>query len=111
VDNPIMKCGHAANSLGKPAHYTGEPIPACAICSCFEVAEVQPDMKNRIARCCYYGQTIGRRGSCDYPEDVHPKDNICRCEAKSDNLSLPFFKHTPEKEFDEFYCGCACGWD
>jgi hypothetical protein len=110
MDNPVMKCGHVANSLGKPAHYVGEPIPACAICSCFEIAETQPDLSKRKARCSYYGQKLGRRGGCDHPKEVHSADNICWCEAESDNVRLLFFKHNPEKEFDEFYCGCF-GWD
>jgi hypothetical protein len=106
-----MKCGHAANSMGKPAHHTGEAIPACVICDCFEVAEKQPSLEGRRARCTYYGKTIGRKGDCDYPERVRSADNICRCEADSDSAHLPFFEHKPLEEYDAFYCGCSCGWD
>jgi hypothetical protein len=106
---PIMKCGHAANSLGKRTGET-ESCPACVICDCFELADPQPVLDGRRARCNYYGHAIGRRGDCDYPKNVRPKDNICHCEADS-AYNLPFFKRNPDKEFDEFYCGCACGWD
>lgn len=78
----LMKCGHTANALtnGKPC---------CAICvpkrEAFEIVEGF-DLKNRIAKCCY-----------------------CSKKRTSD-LDLPFFEYKPNKEFDEYYCGCY-GWD
>ncbi len=108
--NPIMQCGHAANSMGKQAGETKDR-PACAICGCFEIANEQPVPELRKARCIYYGQKIERRGGCDYPKRTHPEDNICRCEADSNTDVLPFFKSQPDQEFDEFYCGCAFGWE
>ena len=103
MEHPIMKCGHAANSMGKPAHYTGDPIPACVICECFEVAEIQPDFTGRKARCSYYGKSTRKNecGVCSKNED-----RICRCERDSDPKRLAFFGRRPDKEFDEFYCGC-----
>jgi len=31
------------------------------------------------------------------------------CEVES-SLKLPFFKHKPDSDYDEYYCGCW-GWD
>ena len=103
---PMMKCGHAANATD------GNGKQCCVICapdpSAYEFAEI--DLTGRKARCEYYGQTIGGRGSCDYPERARSEDRVCHCEADS-NSNLPFFSSHPNKEFDEFYCGCAFGWD
>jgi hypothetical protein len=153
----LMKCGHSANSLAKPANYVGEPIPACVICGCFDIAEVEPNLVGRRARCTYYGHPVGRRGSCDFPKET--RSDVCKCEGDSNSDHLPFFRYKGEgseyatsmctcgyyrsahkpvpffdtgkrfpprlrecilgrgftpvgpAEFDEFYCGCACGWD
>lgn len=79
----MMKCGHAANakSNGKPC---------CAICigiipGADEVAP-PPNLSGRMASCCY----------CD---------NVDSSEKK-----LAFFKHWPDRDRDEYYCGCR-GWD
>lgn len=88
---PMMACGCRANCMGKPAGYKGDPIPACVIHNCFTVAEIQPDLTKRVARCTYYGKTT-RRSECNYKGDV--KENgiwICRCEQPSG--VLPFFKY------------------
>ena len=80
----MMKCGHAANSIcnGKPA---------CAICAgltldAHEVVE-SPDLTGRIAKCLQCGKS-----------------------KKESKVSLPFFHHYPDKEYDGYYCGCA-GWN
>lgn len=80
---PLMKCGHSQNGT------TGEK-PACALCGCTEVADVQPDLAGRKARCSYFGLK-------------------CKGERESSN-DLPFFKHRPDKPYDEYYCGCY-GWN
>ena len=46
---------------------------------------------------------------------VHEKDRLCRCSQCSityhlSNEMAPFFKARPDKEFDDYYCGCY-GWD
>jgi hypothetical protein len=41
----------------------------------------------------------GRKAKCSYG-----------CSPIPSHLSLPFFKSLPEKEMDEYYCGCF-GWD
>lgn len=85
----MMKCGHAANGETLP-----ERLPVCVICvglnaGANQVAEF-PDLENRRARCTYYGSK-------------------CQSEIES-SLDLAFFELRPEKEFDEFYCGCW-GWN
>jgi hypothetical protein len=80
----MMKCGHTANAVTK------ENQPCCVICAgiipgAYEVADT-PDLTGRTARCLY-----------------------CAAE-RSSALNLPFFKHNPAAEHDEFYSGCR-GWD
>ena len=78
--NVLMKCGHAANAK------TATNRPACAICGCLEIAEEQPNL-------------IGRKAKCFY------------CGKKTDSsLDLPFFEYCADKKEDEYYCGCM-GWD
>ena len=93
TNKPMMKCGHTANAV------TGDNKPACAICGCTEVSEQVIDLTNRKARCFYYGRVVKHQG----------RTSRCESESKS-STSLPFFKHNPESEFDEYYCGCQ-GWD
>lgn len=105
IHGAMMKCGHSANSI---LHHKDGDKPACVICDCFEVTEV-PDLTGRQARCAYYGKTFRpRRNECN--TCAQQPDNICRCERPS-TMSLAFFAHHPTEEFDEFYCGCAVGWD
>jgi hypothetical protein len=81
---PMMKCGHAANA-------TTEGKPCCVICAgivpgAYEIAEAQPDLSGRKAKCCY-------------------------CSSLADSSSdLAFFAHTPDKATDNYYCGCL-GWN
>lgn len=75
-----MRCGHTANALTK----NGDPY--CVICSESDIAEQQKNIKNRKAKCV----------SCGKITESH--------------LELPFFKSTPTKETDEYYCGCE-GWE
>lgn len=104
MDTPMMKCGHAAN--GTTSRMGGidydPPIPACVICSCHEQVPT-PDMTGRKARCGYFGKPT-RKNECSICKD------ICRCERDSDPGQLAFFKHCPDKPFDDFYCGCH-SWD
>lgn len=86
---PMMKCGHAANAVSTRAGST-ESVPSCVICSCFDQAETAPDLTGRTARCSYYAKR-------------------CHNEAPS-TLTLAFFGHHPDRDFDEYYCGCY-GWN
>lgn len=87
----IMKCGCAANA--KCDKFQGvEYKPAKECClhhMCFEEAEEQPNIEGRFARCSYY--------------------RTCKTQVAS-NFNLAFFSYRPEKEFDDFFCGCK-GWD
>jgi hypothetical protein len=103
VNTPMMKCGHAANSVDGR---TGKP--ACVICAgihpgAYIVDDAPPDLSKRTARCAYYGGNGGRNneGPC--------RGGSCQCEKPS-SPDLAFFEHCPGKEHDQFYCGCH-GWD
>lgn len=76
----LMKCGHVSNAV------THDGKHVCVICNCKEVSKNDIILKERKARCCMCGRIT---------------------ESKE---TLPFFKYTPNKEFDEYYCGCG-GWD
>jgi len=101
----LMKCGHTAQGT------TGEGKPTCVICSGIIpgaeiVDESGPDLEGRRARCGYYGKTpTGGTHSSRTCRRGEP----CMCEVES-SLKLPFFKHKPDSDYDEYYCGCW-GWD
>jgi len=59
---------------------------ACAICGTKEIMENPPSLEGRQAKC------------------------SDRCAIKESHWRLPFFKSTPDKEYDEYYCGHG-GWD
>ena len=84
-EKPMMQCGHAANA-------TCENEPCCAICApspqSFKVVDA-PDLSGRVARCSHYSR--------------------CKSEKPS-SMSLAFFSHHPDKQHDDYYCGCF-GWD
>lgn len=75
----MMECGHSANA-------TCDGKPACAICSCYKIAESSPDLTGRKAKCPYCKKTV------------------------TSNTDLPFFEYRPGHECDSYYCGCR-GWD
>ena len=76
----LMKCGCRPN-----ATCNGEPY--CIIHECSEIMEINDELlKGRVAKCSW-----------------------CKRECAS-SITLPFFKYTPQKEKDEYYCGCG-GWD
>jgi len=82
---PIMECGHAANAID------GQGEPVCVICALIRdgwnrVADPQPDLSGRQARCAMCGK-------------VAPSDS-----------GLAFFEYRPDEELDLYYCGCG-GWD
>lgn len=80
----LMKCGHSSNA-------TRDGKPCCVICAgiipgAYEIAEIQPDLTGRKAKCASCGKT------------------------KDSSINLPFFEYRPNCEFDDFYDGCR-GWD
>lgn len=87
----FLKCGHFANATDN------EGNPACAIHAGItdtSVADKQPDLTGRKAKCTY---KLGRSGKEDHaPVESSP--------------DLAFFQYKPGEIFDEYYCGCW-GWD
>ena len=86
MNHPMMKCGHAANSIC-------EGKPSCVICHGIvsgwnEIDESPPDLTDRIAKCGY---------------------RDCQKQVPS-SPDLAFFEHKPEEEYDNYYCGCK-GWN
>jgi hypothetical protein len=86
----LMKCGHRSQT-----EKDGNPI--CLICigihegaTIVDESVTDETLKGRKARCSYYGSK-------------------CHSEEPS-SLSLAFFSHRPDKEYDSYYCGCY-GWD
>ena len=79
-EKPLMKCGHTANAE------TSDGKPCCVICACFELAEKQPSLQGRKAKCSYCGKIV------------------------DSNYNLPFFEYKQEQEYDSYYCGCR-GWE
>lgn len=71
---------------GHVANATCNGKPCCIICDCFEVATEKPNLDGRMAKCAECNNTTPSKET------------------------LPFFQHRPDKEFDEYYCGCW-GWD
>lgn len=104
---PLMKCGHTSQAIDKDGN------PSCVICwpdaNASIVEDAPPDLSNRKARCSYFGQAKSRGGDCDYPRGRNSDSRYCNCVVPSDP-TLPFFHHMPDKDYDEYYCGCG-GWD
>lgn len=89
----IMKCGCAASGS-----HNGKPVCVCHVGltpDAEEPMDPQPDLSGRMARCKYFGTFTGK--------------STCHGEKTSSEL-LPFFRYTPDKPHDEYYCGCF-GWE
>lgn len=103
----MLKCGCAAQavrtSTGGVKH--DPPIPACVIHGCIEPADAPPDLTGRVALCSYSGCQTNKKKCTHYGE--YGPDGRSRAPSSPD---LPFFKHQPSKQHDEYYCGCF-GWD
>lgn len=95
----MMKCGCSSNGavLTSVGVEKIDPLPICITHQCTEPMESEPDLTGRKARCSYFGKRSIRSGK--------------KCESEVDSSTkLAFFKHCPQKDHDEFYCGCF-GWD
>jgi hypothetical protein len=82
MTDTAMTCGHTANA-------TATGMPACAICSCIDIAPEAPSIEGRMMVCC--GDEFPSRRSAAFfsyrgPGSQWPQDT------------------------DEFYCGHA-GWN
>ena len=103
----LMKCGCVAQGVcsGKGGVKFDPPIPSCIVHDCIEVAQEQPDLIGRVARCRYFGRGGFRQygpihggGKCSRVE--------CECLVPS-NYALPFFTYGGDKSAsDSFFCGC-----
>jgi hypothetical protein len=102
TDHPIMECGCAAAT--NRVMSDGSTVPSCFTHNTIVVAQVQPDLSGRRARCDYFGKPT-RKSECNYGNG---RESVCSCEQPSGQL--PFFIHKPTEPFDRFYCGCH-GWD
>jgi hypothetical protein len=105
----MMKCGCAAQGVCNASGGVkfDPPIPSCITHGCLEVADSQPDLTERTARCTY-------RSCKKYlaiKRDTHygKLGEDGRSYAPS-NLDLPFFVYKPTEQYDEYFCGCM-GWD
>jgi len=85
LERTHMACGHVANAK------LDNGDPCCIICYGIHPGAGQvvepPDLTGREAKCYYCGKIVS-----------------------SMNGRIQFFNHLPEKDYDEFYCGCK-GWD
>ncbi len=103
----MMKCGCAAQGVctsrdGKAIN----PIPACLVHDCFDVAEA-PNLAGRTARCTYRScKTYLAKYRDTHYGELRPDG---RSYAPS-STDLPFFEHKPDEEYDAYFCGCM-GWD
>lgn len=83
MDKILLECGCVASSLRK---INGNKIPCCGIHSCTAPAKEMPSLDNRMAECSY------------------------GCGPIKSSYNLAFFRYKPDKEYDEYFCGCI-GWD
>ncbi len=125
ADNLIMACGCAASGiLTFPDGRTGR---GCCIHSCLDVAQAQPDLTGRMAKCAYSDCKTPPRPSDPAklaffvymgPGSLEAVD-ICKCgyakiahdePERRKNIKCRQFTPKGPREFDKFYCGCK-GWD
>src|SRR5574340_123796 len=105
MSNPMMKCGCVAQGVltSKGEVKYEPPIPVCVIHGCIDIADTAPDLHGREARCVY-------RSCKKYlaiKRDTHYGE--LRDDGRSyapSALTLPFFKHKPTEQYDEYFCGC-----
>lgn len=125
---PMMQCGHVSQAVcsAKGGVKFDPPIPVCAICDCFKIAE-EPDLTGRMATC-YCGSKSLRPSStdlaffeyrgpgsphatnickCGYTKKAHEKDHVQTvCKKLHEQGFTPRGPH----KYDSYYCGCR-GWD
>jgi len=103
-DKVMLECGCAGMATHVQDHDgLGPNHPSCFIHDCCSVKRNQPDLSGRKARCAYYGS---QRHKSECSVCSKREDRLCMCERESNAEKLPFFAYQPDKEFDEFYCGC-----
>lgn len=95
----LMQCGHTAQGT---TTIDGEVVPACVICymghaddKAITPTDERPSLEGRMMTCSY---KHGRDGTLHDPPSV------------PSSWSAAFFRHRPDNDTDEYYCGCW-GWD
>jgi hypothetical protein len=122
MKTPMMKCGCAAQGTIQRWGET-EKKPGCIVHECTDVAETEPDLSQRMARCgCgrtepsspnlaffeFTGEgsrTATETCECGYNRTAHTDEIRGRNEGV-----CATFKPQGAQRFDRFYCGCR-GWD
>lgn len=97
MTTPMMRCGHAANAT----HVTpAGSQPSCVICTGITQLDDGRDPALVID---------------DDPPDLNERTAVCLDRSGGhkpvvSSPSLAFFRHRPDHDTDEYYCGHA-GWD
>jgi hypothetical protein len=84
----LMACGHTSNAHDE----NGDPV--CIMCLGTHNGARVP-----VKECNGNEGLKGRRAKCAYGDSI-----------TDSRWSLPFFQYRPDKEYDEYYCGCM-GWN
>jgi hypothetical protein len=119
---PMMKCGHTANAI--KMQKDGPSIPACAICSCYEIAEEVPNLEGREAKCGCCGHKKPSDFNLAFFEYKGEGSKFAKTICKHCRYSI--VAHSKEKyhgakwcdnfesfgpnDSDAYYCGCR-GWN
>jgi hypothetical protein len=118
-DNPpIMKCGHAANSVleKKNGVVFDPPKPFCAIHDEMELADVPPELEGRTARCGYCRKAVpSHKGLAffEYRGAGSADETLCaHCGCYPVAHKVPCFRceamHDPERVVNGHLCTCFC---
>ena len=96
----MMMCGHAAQGT-KAA--TGAPV--CVICS-----GIRPGADQVADQDAAVAALAGRTMRCSYRNGRDGRTCVNHAKPRPSTPDGAFFKHQPDAEHDQYYCGCW-GWD
>jgi hypothetical protein len=108
----MMKCGCSSSGavcMSMNGVKYDPPIPVCIVHNCTDVVPDPVIPAGRMAHCVYNGGCKTRqaqRRDTSYAKEWGPDGNG----RAPSSPNLPFFKSCPDKDHDEFFCGCF-GWD
>lgn len=140
-EKPLMKCGCVAQGVRTATDgVKHNPVPSCITHDCIEVADVKPDLADRMAKCSYSHerparnqrlgkspvpssfdlaffeyQGVGSREAtdicvCGYAKVAHDNNGGTCPEMSRTRPASRKFSPKGPQQFDRFYCGCF-GWD